>query len=101
MLTVIFVLVALKSSIALLATLTLDRSDGSRSAGAMAISPKTTKAGGAFGLVSPGNVGGISLSDTPRQITAAIAAYTGLDIMLSPGTSYFTLPVGDLSGSKV
>ena len=52
-------------------------------AGYLAPSTGAIKAGGAFGIAS-----------------AACGAYTALAAMLTPDTSYFMLPVGDLSRSS-
>ncbi|TYJ54100.1 hypothetical protein B9479_005286 [Cryptococcus floricola] len=79
--TLVFVLASLRSSIALITVFVcLDITFWLLAAGYLAPSTKCTTAGGAFGL-----------------ITAAAAAYTALAGMLTKDTSYFLLPIGDLS----
>lgn len=81
--TFILLLACLRSSVALIAVFVfLDITFWLLAAGYLAPSTNATKAGGAFGIV-----------------TAAVAAYTGLAGMLTKDTSYFILPVGDLSRS--
>ena len=59
-----------------------------------------TKAGGAFGIVSP-LVHGVNEAHTNNQLTAAIAGYTALAGLLTKDTSYFLLPVGDQSKKRL
>jgi len=59
-----------------------------------------TKAGGAFGIVSP-LVHGFNEALTNNQLTAAIAGYTALAGLLTKDTSYFLLPVGDQSKKRL
>lgn len=79
--TFIFLLATFKSSIALAGVFFfLDITFWLLAAGFLAPSPKSTQAGGIFGI-----------------ITAAFAAYTALAGLLTPDTSYFRLPVGRLN----
>lgn len=82
--TIIFTLTILKSSVSLLGLFVfLDITFWLLAAGYLAPSTGAIKAGGAFGIAS-----------------AACGAYTALAAMLTPDTSYFMLPVGDLSRSS-
>jgi hypothetical protein len=58
-----------------------------------------TKAGGAFGIVSP-PLAPHSRKLADNQLTAAIAGYTALAGLLTRDTAYFMLPVGDMSKRK-
>ncbi|WVR09132.1 hypothetical protein IAU60_006194 [Kwoniella sp. DSM 27419] len=79
--TFIFLLACLRSSIALVSLFFfLDLTFWLLAAGALTGSTATHKAGGAMGI-----------------LTAAIAGYTALAGMLTKDTSHFLLPVGDLS----
>nr|ODO03965.1 membrane protein [Cryptococcus depauperatus CBS 7855] len=79
--TLIFLLASLRSSFTLVAVFFfLEITFWLLAAGYLAPSINAVKAGGAFGIV-----------------TAAFAAYTALAGMLTKDTSYFILPVGDLS----
>ncbi|KAK4686699.1 uncharacterized protein P7C73_g3420, partial [Tremellales sp. Uapishka_1] len=80
-LTFIFLIAALRSSVALvLVFFFLDITFWLLAASFFGTHPMVTKAGGAFGI-----------------ITAACAFYTGMAGLLTKDTSYFLLPVGDLA----
>jgi len=82
--TFIFLLASLRSSIALASLFFfLDVTFWLLCAGFLAPSVNATKAGGAMGI-----------------LTAAIAGYTALAGLLTKDTSYFLIPVGDLSRKK-
>ncbi|KAL7421343.1 hypothetical protein Q5752_004228 [Cryptotrichosporon argae] len=82
--TFIFLIAALRSSIALVSLFFfLDVTFWILTAGFFAESTNTIKAGGAFGI-----------------LTAAIAGYTALAGMLTRDTSHFLIPVGDLSRGR-
>lgn len=57
-----------------------------------------TKAGGGFGIVSVS--GEVAQRLNHVQLTAALAGYVALAGLLTKDTSYFLLPVGDLSKKK-
>jgi len=84
LITLIFLIACLRSSVALVALFAcLDVTFWLLAAGELAPSVNTTRAGGVFGVV-----------------TAFIAMYTALAGMLTKDTSHFLLPVGDLSRSR-
>jgi len=81
LITLIFFIAALRSSVALVALFGfLEITFWLLAAGDLAASVNTTRAGGVFGV-----------------ITAFIAMYTALAGMLTKDTSHFIIPVGDLS----